>query len=116
MYIADAENLRDNPTHAADNESANGGMEPRSLARKGEKFLSQPQEQAAERNGNQSADDSEDRVGDKFDRMNELIFRDLKERGVAKKDAENGPRSCGGQNHGAEYGRMQITDDFFESK
>src|SRR5207302_2082240 len=116
VYIADAENLRDEPTRAADNQPANDRMEPRSLARKGEEFLSQPQEQAAERNGNQSTDYSEDRVRDKFDRMNELIFRDLEERGVAKKDAENGPRSCGGKNHGAEYGRMQVTDDFFEGK
>ncbi len=116
VRIADAENPWDEPAHAADDQTANNRMEPRGLARKGQEFLSQPQQQPAERDRDQSTDNAEHSIGDKFDGMNELIFRNFEERGVAKKDAENCPGSCGGKNHGTEYGCVQVADNFFESE
>ena len=74
------------------------------------------EQKLGERHRYEAANHSQNGIDDKLERMDQLVLRNLKERIVAKNQTQYQPGSCGRQHDGAQHGRIEIADDFFERK
>ena len=91
-------------------------MEPDRLARQEQKPRTHAQQQPCEDRRDHSAGHSQHRIDGKLRRADQVIFRDIEERIIAERYAQDHPGGCGGQHHAAHHGRVEVAHDLLQGK
>src|SRR5271167_917479 len=81
--IADSQNLWDKQGYHTNNDAARSGLEPNYFLRQSHEPFACSQEKLRERHGNQAASNSYQGIYSEFQRISELILRDLEQRVIA---------------------------------
>ena len=116
MGVPHAQELRHEPAHHSNQQAARNGLDPERFSRQTKKSLPHSKKKLGEDSGHKAADNAEDGVHSEFPGIHQLVLRNLKKRIVPEQQPEHGPRSCRGQDDGAQHGCVKIPDYLFESK
>ena len=114
MPVTDAQNVRHEPSHQSHRQAARGGLQPFGPLGQRHEIFANGQQQLHERHRDQAARDSQHRVGDEFDRADQLVGRNMKQRLIAQQQVQRDPGRGGAEHDGAEHRRVQIAHHFFE--
>src|ERR1700684_3247713 len=112
MFIADTQNLRNEPAHDADQYAADNRLEWNGLSGKLQEPLAHAEQEFCEGHRYEATGDTEHGVDREFPRVDKLVLGHFKKRIVTQQEPQHAPGSGGRENDRTQHGSVKIADDF----